>query len=313
MTRTLSFMLAALAAFALSPYAASAHDTGGVESSEIRLPHISIVRIGTGGTPLVLIPGLSTPRAVWDDFVPSLTARHTVYLVQVNGFAGDHPGANLGSNILEGIVADLHGHLRREATGPVLLVGHSMGGLAALLFARAYPGEVQRLLVVDALPFFSVLLANGGAEPTVAEAEPVARMMRDRVAATYGRPADSATIEANVRGLALNPASLERMRTWASATDPRVAAQLVYEDMTTDVRPHLPAIEAPIAVLVPWSEGGLGRQRTLAFYRRQYAGAPDISFEDVGEAGHFVMLDQPEAFRAALDRFLLNATEESGR
>jgi pimeloyl-ACP methyl ester carboxylesterase len=63
-------------------------------AAEERLDHISIVTEGSG-SPVVLIPGLSTPRAVWDGIAPELARSHEVILVQVNGFAGDSPGENL--------------------------------------------------------------------------------------------------------------------------------------------------------------------------------------------------------------------------
>jgi pimeloyl-ACP methyl ester carboxylesterase len=296
---------ALVAAPVLAPPAlAAAPAASAAAPAEARLPHISVVRFGKRGSPVVLIPGLASPRAVWDGIAPSLAAAHVVYLVQVNGFAGDAPGANLDPGALAGIVEDLHAFLRREKARPVRLIGHSMGGLAGLMFAKAHPDSVDRLMVVDALPFFSVLLADGGPEPTPATVEPIARMMRDRVAATYGRPADPAAIEADVRGLALKPASLILMKHWAAAADPRVSAVFLYEDMITDLRPALPSIRAPITVLFPWSESSFGRERTAAFYRRQYAGVAKAEFVDIAEAGHFVMLDQPEPFRAAVHRFL---------
>ncbi len=59
-----------------------------------------------------------------------------------------------------------------------------------------------------------------------------------------------------------------------------------------------------ITVVVPWSDSGFGRERTLAFYRRQFAGTPDGRFVDIADAGHFVMLDQPKAFADALGMFV---------
>jgi pimeloyl-ACP methyl ester carboxylesterase len=75
-------------------------------SAETRLPHISIRSIGHGD-PVVLLPGLATPRAVWDGIAPELARGHRVLLVQVNGFGGDDPGANLHEGILAGAVDDL--------------------------------------------------------------------------------------------------------------------------------------------------------------------------------------------------------------
>jgi pimeloyl-ACP methyl ester carboxylesterase len=56
--------------------------------------------------------------------------------------------------------------------------------------------------------------------------------------------------------------------------------------------------------VVPWSSAKFGKDPTLAFYARQYSGASSIAYVDIAEAGHFAMLDQPEAFRAAVDAFL---------
>jgi pimeloyl-ACP methyl ester carboxylesterase len=41
-----------------------------------------------------------------------------------------------------------------------------------------------------------------------------------------------------------------------------------------------------------------------AFYRAQYKGAPNVSFVPIADAGHFVMLDQPRAFQAAVTAFV---------
>lgn len=271
--------------------------------AEQRLNHISVVKLGHGA-PVVLIPGLGSPRASWDGVAPMLAKTHTVYLVQVNGFGGDDPGGNLKPGVLDGIVADLDSYLQREKTGKVRLVGHSMGGLASLMFARAHPDRIDRVMIVDALPYFPVLLARGGPMPPADQVDSLARMMRDRVTARFGKPVDPATVEADVAGLAVRPESRAQMAKWAAAADPRVVGQLLYEDMSTDMRPALPSLAMPITVVVPWTDAPFGKERTLAFYKTQYAGGAKASFVDIPNAGHFVMLDQPERFAAELQRFV---------
>ena len=296
-----------LAASALAPLLilqpAPAHAAASTALPEVRMDHISVTKRGSGPG-VVFIPGLGSPRASWDGVTDGLAQHHTVYLVQVNGFGGDSPGGNLKPGILDGIVADLSIYLAREKAGPVRLVGHSMGGLAGLMFARAHPAQAQRLMVVDALPYFPVLLSAGGPEWSREQVEPVAKAMRDAVAARFGKPVDPAKIKADVDGLAAKLASRAQMSQWAAAADPRVTAQLLYEDMSTDLRPSLPALKLPITVVVPWTETPFGKERTLAFYARQYAAAPAVTYADIPDSGHFVMLDQPEQFRVALDTFL---------
>lgn len=296
-----ALILAACAASTLN-WTAPAHSapTASVAPTETRMPHISIQSTGKG-SPVVLIPGLSTSRAVWDGVAPGLARDHRVILVQVNGFGGDDPGANLQPGILDGIDGDLHDYLAAQKLGPARIIGHSMGGLAALRFAKAHPDQVQSVLVVDSLPFFAVLMDPGA---TVDAVKPMAEMMRAKVASAYGKPADPAAIEANVKALALKPESIAKMKLWAAAADPRVTGQALYEDLTTDIRPDLAAIKTPVTLIVPWSDKGFGEERTLAFYRKQYATLPGATFVGIGDAGHFVMLDQPERFAAAVAAFL---------
>ena len=93
------------------------------------------------------------------------------------------------------------------------------------------------------------------------------------------------------------------MAEFAARADPRVTAQLSYEDMSPDLRRALKDLALPIMVVVPWSDSGFGKERTLAFYRRQFAAAPDVRFVDIADSGHFVMLDQPKVFADALGAF----------
>lgn len=300
--RVFAMILAACAAATLN-WSEAGHSAPAPTAAEQRLPHISVIKQGTGPA-VVLIPGLGSPRASWDSVTAGLARDHTLYLVQVNGFGGDAPGANLNPGVLDGIVADLSAYLASQKAGPVRLVGHSMGGLASLMFARAHPKQVERVMIVDALPYFPVLLARGGPVPSPAEVDPIAKMMRDKVAARYGKPADPTTIKADVDGLAVNPASKVKMAEWAARADPRVTAQVLYEDMSTDLRPALNMLTMPITVVVPWTATPFGQEKTLAFYHRQYDAAPNVRFSPIAESGHFVMLDQPEKFRSELDAFL---------
>ena len=210
-----------------------------------QLPHVSITTIGRG-SPVVLIPGLSSPRQVWDGIVPALAHDHRVILVQVNGFGGDGPGENLKPGILAGVVADLHGYLLANRLAPAAVVGHSMGGLIGLMLARDHPASVAKLMVVDSLPFVGEIFAP---HATVAMLQPQAAAIRDQLAASWGKPADPAAHLALAQRMAVAPPAQARIADWAAHADARVSAQAMYEDMSTDLRPDLGAIAAPITIV----------------------------------------------------------------
>ena len=272
-------------------------------AAPMQLEHISVTMTGKG-SPVILIPGLATPRAVWDGVAPPLARTHRVYVVQVNGFGGDDPRANLQPGVLEGIVADLHGLIAREKIAGAAVVGHSMGGLVGLMLAHEHAADVGRLMVVDSLPYFGVQMAPPAIEVTTAMVEPQAKVMRDKVAAGYGKPVDAAVIDSQVKGLALKPVSVALMKPWAMKADARVTAEAMYEDLTTDLRQELQSIATPITLVYPWHNGGPGLSVTRAFYHRQFAAAPHVTFVEVADSAHFVMLDQPDVFAKALDAFL---------
>jgi pimeloyl-ACP methyl ester carboxylesterase len=294
--RIFALILAACAASTLSwSDARSAAPTAFAQ----QLPHISIETVGKGD-PVVLIPGLASPRTVWGPLVPRLAKGHRVILVQVNGFGGSEPGANLQPGALDGIVADLDAYLTSHKIGAAPVIGHSMGGLAGLKFALAHPQRVKRLMIVDALPFFGALM-DEQATPDIVR--PIAQMMQRKVAASFGEPADRAAAEANVKGLSLKPENVATMADWSLAADPRVTGELLYEDMTTDVRPQLDALAVPTTLLYPF-ETAAGEAKVLAFYKRQYAKVPAITFTGVSESAHMVMLDQPARFAEKVEAFL---------
>ncbi len=135
--RLCTLVLAGLAASTLNwPTPSHAAPAAAAASAEVRLPHISVVSMGKGD-PVVLIPGLASPRAVWDGIAPELTKKHRLLLVQINGFGGDPAGANVKGDVLSGAVADLAAYLAKQKIQRPAVIGHSMGGLIGMMLTKA--------------------------------------------------------------------------------------------------------------------------------------------------------------------------------
>lgn len=262
-----------------------------------RFERISVTASGKGA-PVVLIPGLSSPGETWADVAAQLAATHRVYVVQVNGFGGDDPRGNLQPGILPGAVAELDAFLAKEKAQGAAVVGHSMGGLIALMLAKTHPQQVSKLMIVDALPWIGTLF---GAQQ-VAQVEPQAQMMRGQMAALYGKsnPANDQAVAANN---ALKPESRAKIASWSAKADARVSAQAMYEDLTTDLRGDIGGITQPVTLVVPYG-GANPQERAEAVYRAAYAPAKSLTLVAIGDSGHFAMLDQPAAFGTALTAFL---------
>lgn len=293
-------LLATAITFATVLHPGAAPAAPAATAATTQMDHISVVAMGKG-SPVILIPGLSSPRAVWDGIAPGLAKSHRVYLVQVNGFGGDAPGANLQPGILDGVVADLDTLIARDKLRRPAIIGHSMGGLVALMLAKAHPADVGKLMIVDSLPFFGALFAP---DATVDQVRPQAAAFRDMTAKMAGdQAAQAANNERVATQMTLTPAAHATVVGWAGRADPRVTAEAMYEDMTTDLRPAMASIETPITLVYPWN-AHLPKPVAEALYKREYARAPHVTFVDISDAAHFVMLDQPAAFASAVDTFL---------
>jgi len=288
---TLRFAVAVLAPLAiLQPSVGHCAPAATTATAELRMDHISITESGKG-SPVILIPGLSSPRAVWDGVVPELAKSHRVILVQVNGFAGDDAGANLEPGVLDGIVGDLHGYIAKNKLHGAAVVGHSMGGLVGLMLAKAQPGDVGKLMIVDSLPWYGMLFGPGA---TVDAVKPQAAAMRDKVAASYGKP-NSAANQAMAARFALRPEAQAQVAGWMDKADLRVSAEAMYEDMVTDLRGDMGTIATPITMLYPTS-AALPKAMAEPLYTAAYKDAPHATLVEVPDSAHFIMLDQPELF-----------------
>ncbi len=257
------------------------------------------VEVRGEGPDVILIPGLGSSRDVWDAQVEALSATHRLHLVQINGFAGQPVGAPAGQ-ILGPVVEELAQYIGAYTPGRPAIIGHSMGGLTGLMLARAHPERVGKLMIVDSLPFYSVLF-NPGA--TVAAVEPQARAMRDQIAAL-----DDASFAAQqnmmTARLVKTPERRQTVIDWSAASDRATFAQAMYEVMTTDMRGELANVSTPITVVYA-ADAAMAPDAVIdGLYRGQYGPAPNKTFVRIDGAFHFIMLDQPAAFQAAVTDFL---------
>ncbi|MGL4313417.1 MAG: alpha/beta fold hydrolase [Sphingomonas sp.] len=225
------------------------------------------------GRDVILIPGLASPRAVWDGTRSTLAGKARLHVMQIKGFDGGDPGPNLNGPIIDTTVEQLAAYIQANKLDHPVIIGHSMGGLIALLMAKRHPDLIGKIMVVDALPYIGVIFFPGA---TVAQMEPTANAIRAQMVAAYGKPANMAASRANAERLALKPASIDQVAAWSDKADSRVVGQALYEDMTTDVRGDLAKITTPITLLYPWS-ANLPQATADAVYHGAYAAAPHVS------------------------------------
>lgn len=288
------------AAFIAACAAACALFTAPLAYAEDFSPTRFTVSVQGRGPDVILMPGLVSSGAVWDGEAHALSATHRVHVITLSGFAGVPAGPNAQGDILAPAVEELDRYIKARGLHSPAYIGHSMGGLMGLMLARAHPEDVGRVMIVDALPFFSAMMDPNATAQSVA---PMAAMFRDQIVAAPD--AQFAAMQAQtIARLVRTPSARARVLQWSLASDRRVMAQATYEVMTTDLRGALASIETPLTIVFA-HDPVMGPEGVVTgLYEAAYAAAPHHRLQRIDESYHFIMLDQPEAFHAAVTLFL---------
>ncbi len=259
----------------------------------------SVEVIGSGPD-VILIPGLASSREVWRPLATRLAATHRVHLVQLAGFAGE-PWSHGDGPFVAPEVEELARYIAEAGLDHPAIIGHSMGGLSGLLLAQQHPERVGRLMIVDALPFYSAMF---GPTATPDSARPFAAQAASGIIA-----ADDAAFRAqqtqSAQGLARDPAARDAIVAWSMATDRHAMASALTDVMTIDARPALAAMTTPVTALYATdADGGPPPAMAKALWEQEYASLPGVTLIAVDGSRHFIMADQPARFDALVDDFL---------
>ncbi len=268
----------------------------------------TVTEEGTAGKPdIVLLPGLTSSRRVWAAEAARLAPSYQLHLVQINGFAGQPAGVNATSEkLLSAIVEELHGYIASRKIRPVV-IGHSLGGLLTLMLARRYPGDLSKMVIVDALPFYGLMF---GPQATVESVRPTATAMRNgAMAQTSAQRAVSAKQTADF--LVLNAKGRELVAADSFSSDPGVFARMMYEDLQTDLRPELATIKMSALALYAFDPtltfpNGVKPTREMAdsITSAAYETMPNAELVRVDYSRHFIMFDQPGRLHNLIREFV---------
>lgn len=262
---------------------------------------ISIEVIGEG-RPVLMIPGLNSGADTWRETCAALQSDAIqCHLVQLPGFAGT-PAVET-ETFLPAMRDRLLAYIAERDLADPVVIGHSLGGTLALMMASEQPDAIGRLVIVDALPFYSAIR---NPDATAESVRPGAEQMRTAMLA-----ADDASYRAQTRaaasGMVHGDDRVKTIEAWGEASDRATTTQAMFELMTTDLRDTIAAIRCPVLVLGSWAAYapyGATMESTADIFRTQYAKLDGMQLE-MSEAGyHFLMWDDPKWLQAQIREFI---------
>ena len=100
---------------------------------------------------MLLIHGFGNEAHIWDDFAPRVADHYRVVALSLRGH-GDSDWDPEKRYDYTNHLADLEQVTQRLGIERMVLVGHSLGGRVAMLFAGLHPERLAGLVIVDSAP-----------------------------------------------------------------------------------------------------------------------------------------------------------------
>lgn len=289
---------------------------------------------GKSDPTVVLIPGAGDFSFDWSLVQPGLSEFTRVCSYDLAGFAWSDPGPVPRTMRQEAY--ELHTLLKAaRLKGPYVLIGHSLGGLIARVYAEAYPSEVAGMVLVDATHEDTTLFLNGKPVKMRDLARKVDVPAVQTIKSSPPKPATREAIDQFENQLkstgppkiggtfAKLPSSSQAMRVWALSQPPRVLGgegffaeelQAMYESRAKQT---FPLGNRPLVVLLPKFQYGNPppglsadewkrivdekRQQKLDFTKLSRNSKVIIA----ENSGHHIQLDEPQvvidAIRTVVD------------
>lgn len=104
---------------------------------------------GETGEPIVILHGLLGSGRNWTTLAKQLGETHQVFVLDLRNH-GASPWAD--EMTYELLASDVRQFIESQELGPVILIGHSMGGKTAMRTALDRPSLIDKLVVVDIAP-----------------------------------------------------------------------------------------------------------------------------------------------------------------
>lgn len=259
------------------------------------------VRVVGRGRPVILIPGLTCPGAVWDETVARYQGQYQCHIISLAGFGGVAPQQPVPAHLLQDARDQLLAYVKAQKLKQPVVIGHSLGGFLALWMAATDPNALGPLEIVDSLPFLAAI-QNPAATPESARPQAETQrqqMSKGRMSLAVSRQMDSYMVTDTAR--------LTQVARWGAASDAATVAQAMYDMNTTDLRADVARITQPVLVLGTWAgyaAYGATQPGVQAVFDLQYARLPHKTIELSAAGKHFIMYDDTQWFFARTDAFL---------
>lgn len=261
---------------------------------------ISTTVVGKG-KPIILVHGMACAPEVWDEFVEKYKSKNELHLVRIKGFGNGEKGE--ANHYLEEVKNELIAYVKENKLNKPTLIGHSMGGFLGLWAAAESPDVFGKIVSVDGVPYFPVLVMPG---ITAETAKAVSSQMTTAMS-NMSPEAAKANQEMMIASMIATQEKRPKVVEMGIKSNPAVIGQAYGEMYTTDIRPMMGKITVPVLVFGSWAAYepyGTTKESVEKNMEDQLKAIPEHRLLVADRAYHFIFYDEPEWFYSELDKFL---------
>lgn len=258
---------------------------------------VDFLEAGASGPVVMLVHSSVSGARQWRRLMDDLKDRFRVRAVNLFGYGKTPPWPRDAAQTLDDQARLVEAALPADAEG-VFLVGHSLGGAVAMKAAARLAGRVERLVLLEANPFY--LLKQAGREDAFAEA----MELRDCIKkfGALGEWATAAERFADYWGGAgtWRDMSPERRAAFAEALKPNFFEWDAVTNETTSLEDWVALL--PRKTLLVCDPGTVLPIREIAILL--YRACPEWTWREVAGGGHMAPFTRPDLINPIVASFL---------
>jgi pimeloyl-ACP methyl ester carboxylesterase len=250
-----------------------------------------------GAQTLLLLHGLSSHARTWDGFAAAMQNDFHILALDQRGH-GETEWAD--DYYADRMVEDVAAFVRALGLERIALLGLSMGGRNAYMYAALHPDVVERLVIVDIGPEPSPL----GRDRARRRAEAQSVFESPEEAFQAARAANHRPSDENLRHRVTHNLTQRSDRMWTFRYDPALtsAERPVRRPDPSVLWPLMAKISCP-TLLLRGSDSDVLSEETAERMAREI---PACTLVEIADSGHSIPLDRPAEFLAAARSFLVS-------
>ncbi len=261
------------------------------------------VKVSGNGQPIIFIPGATCSGDEWKETVAHLGGQYQCHVITIAGYAGTVPMSS--GPYLDKVKDQLEQYIADKKLSNVILVGHSIGGFLSLRIAAEMKSNLQKVVVIDALPFFAAA-GNPNAADTFSKQQAEAMYQRYTTMSAEQLRASQLMM---AKFMCLDSTRWNQIVDWGMQSDKKTMAYTMIEMLGKDMRQQIANIKVPVLVLAAFAKQPqypqFNKQAVATMYEEQYKQCSTCRVHVAeGKTKHFIMYDNPEWMYKEMDSFI---------